>query len=99
MRQSRGQKLPEEGNLSADFIVIYVGYPSFPSGFRSAGRARLELGVDPREELAVAHAGVARLEVALDGGESVDDGASVGRLAALLEERPQAVVDPRLPVL
>ncbi len=39
------------------------------------------------------------MEVALDGGEGVDDGVSVRRLAGLLEERLQTGVDAGLPVL
>lgn len=39
------------------------------------------------------------MEVALDGGEGIDDGKPVSRLAGLLEERLQAGVDARLPIL
>ena len=62
-------------------------------------QAGLDGRVDLGKEVRVQHGGVQRLEVALDGEEGFDDRPSVRRLPGGLEERAEAVVDARLPVL
>ena len=62
-------------------------------------RARVELGVDPREELAVAHGGVACLEVLFYVEEGGERGLAGGGERGAREDGLERLEDAGLPVL